>query len=165
MRCLLESWDSLHSSLEDGTVESVQRIRSPWPTVEMSERGARTLGRQYWLATARAGRGLVHCREEREGVELRLLRRGPVLLSFRSAETSFADDRVSCRYPIRGGLLTGREGGMLILSQVGREEVELQTTVTGFVPRLGVALGFVQRRVHVGVSRRYFARLIAEARP
>lgn len=131
----------------------------------MSERGARALGRQYWLETARASRGLVHCREDTEGVELRLLRRGPVLLSFRSAETTLDDDWVSCRYAIRGGLLTRREGGMLILSQVGHAEVELRTTVTGFVPRLGVVLGFIQRRTHVAISRRYFARLIAEAGP
>ena len=52
---------------------------------------------------------------------------------------------------------------MLILSQIGREEVELRTTVTGFAPRLGVTLGFVQRRIHAAISRRYFARLIAES--
>ncbi len=121
------------------------------------------LGRRYWREIARSSRGFVRCFKEPEGVELRLLRRGPVLLSFRSADTSFAPGRVSRSYAISGGLLTRRAGGMLILSQIGGEEVELRTTVTRFAPRLGVTLGFVQRRVHAAISRRYFARLIAEA--
>ena len=58
---------------------------------------------------------------------------------------------------------TRREGGTLALSQIGRAEVELRAEVTEFVPRLGVTLGFVQRRFHAAISRRYFARLIAEA--
>jgi hypothetical protein len=129
----------------------------------MSDAGAETLGRRYWRETVRAGRGLVHCRQDAEGVELRLLRRGPVLLGFRPPKASFAHDWVSCSYTISGGLLTRRAGGMLILSQIGSEEVELRTTVTGFAPRLGVTLGFVQRRLHAAISRRYFTRLIAEA--
>jgi hypothetical protein len=129
----------------------------------MSDTGARTLGLRYWRETVRVSRGVVHCRQEPAGVELRLLRRGPVLLSFRSAETFFEDDRVSCSYAIRGGLLTRREGGTLILSQVGRGEVELRTAVTGFAPRLGVTLGFVQQLIHAAISRRYLARLVAEA--
>jgi len=52
---------------------------------------------------------------------------------------------------------------MLALSQIGRAEVELRAEVTEFVPRLGVTLGFVQRRFHAAISRCYFARLIAEA--
>ena len=51
-----------------------------------------------------------------------------------------------------------------MLSQIGRDEVELRAAVTGFFPRLGVPLGFVQRRLHAAISRRYFARLIAETR-
>jgi hypothetical protein len=35
--------------------------------------------------------------------------------------------------------------------------------VTEFVPRLGATLGFAQQRLHAAISRRYFARLIAEA--
>jgi hypothetical protein len=163
VRNRLEGWSSWQARGVDGTFESVQRARSARPAVEMSDKGARMLGRRYWREVVRAGRGFVHCRQEPEGVELRLLRHGPVLLGFRSADTSFAHDRVSCSYAISGGLLTRRVGGTLILSQIGGEEVELRTTVTGFAPRLGVTLGFVQRRVHAAVSRRYFARLIAEA--
>jgi len=164
VRKRLEGWSSLQSRGEDGTFESVQRARSARLAVEMSAAGAETLGRRYWRETVRASWGLVHCRQEPEGVELRLLRRGPVLLSFRPPDTSFAHDRVCCSYAISGGLLTRRAGGLLILSQIGGEEVELRTTVTGFAPRLGVTLGFAQRRIHAAVSRRYFARLIAEAR-
>ena len=93
---------------------------------------------------------------------MRLLGRGPVLLSFRPAETSVEGNRVSCTYSIRGGLPTRREGGTLALSQIGRTEVELRAEVAEFVPRLGVTLGFVQRRFHAAISRRYFARLVAE---
>jgi len=159
-----DGWSSLHTSNADGTFESVQRARSARPAVERSDHGARVLGLRYWRETVRASRGVVHCRQEPDGVELRLLRNGPVLLSFRPAETSFDDDRVSCSYAISGGLLARREGGVLTLSQTGRGEVELGTTVTGFAPRLGATLGSLQQRIHTTVSRRYFARLISETR-
>ena len=49
-------------------------------------------------------------------------------------------------------------------NQAQKDEMEkLRAEVTEFVPRLGVTLGFVQRRFHAAISRRYFARLIAEA--
>ena len=95
------------------------------------------------------------------GVELRLLGRGPVLLSFRPAET-FVEGTGSAAPTDSRRLLTSREGGTLALSQIGRAEVELRAEVTEFIPRLGVTLGFVQRRFHAAISRRYFARLIAE---
>ena len=163
MRRRLEAWSTVQSRSEDGTFTSVQRVRSARPVVELSDAGAKVLGQRYWREAVRASRGLVHCRQESVGVELRLLRRGPVLLSFRPAQTSVEGNRVSCNYSIRGGLLTRRVGGTLALSQIGRGEVELRTEVTEFVPRLGVTLGFVQRRFHAAISRRYFARLIAEA--
>jgi hypothetical protein len=159
----IEAWSSVQSRSEDGTHTSVQRARSARPIVEISDAGAKDLGQRYWREAVRASRGLVHCRQEAVGIELRLLGRGPVLLSFRPAETSVEGNRVSCNYSIRGGLLTRREGGTLALSQIGRAEVELCAEVTEFVPRLGVTLGFVQRRFHAAISRRYFARLIAEA--
>jgi hypothetical protein len=163
VRRRIEAWNTVQSRSADGTLTSVQRARSARPVVEKSDAGAKVLGQLYWLEAVRTSRGLVHCRQESVGVELRLLERGPVLLSFRPAETSVEGNRVSCNYSIRGGLLTRREGGTLALSQIGRAEVELRTEVTEFVPRLGVTLGFVQRRFHAAISRRYFARLIAEA--
>jgi hypothetical protein len=162
VRRRIEAWSTVHSRSEDGTLTSVQRARSARPVVEISDSGAKDLGQRYWREAVRASRGLVHCRQGPVGVELRLLGRGPVLLSFRPAETSVEGNRVSCTYSIRGGLLTRREGGTLALSQIGRAEVELRAEVTEFVPRLGVTLGFVQRRFHAAISRRYFARLVAE---
>ena len=162
MRRQIEAWSTVHSRSEDGTLTSVQRARSARPVVEISDAGAKDLGQRYWREAVRASRGLVYCRQGPVGVELRLLGRG-VLLSFLPAETSVDGSRVSCNYAIRGGLLTRREGGILALSQIGRAEVELRAEVTEFVPRLGVTLGFVQRRFHAAISRRYFARLIAEA--
>ena len=162
MRRRIEAWSTVHARSDDGPLTSVPRARSARPVVEKSDAGAKDLGQRYWREAARASRGLVHCRQEPVGVELRLLGRGPVLLSFLPAETSVDGSRVSCNYAIRGGLLTRREGGTLALSQIGRAEVELRTEVTEFVPRLGVTLGFVQRRFHAAISRRYFARLVAE---
>jgi len=161
----LEAWSSVQTRSEDGTYASVQRASSARPVVERSHSGARALGQRYWREAARASRGLVRCLQEAEGVELRLLGRGPALLSFGPAETSVGDERVSCTYPIRGGVLARREGGTLALSQVGAAGVELRAEVTGFVPRLGATLGFAQQRLHAAISRRYFARLIAEAHP
>jgi hypothetical protein len=158
----IEAWSTVHSRSEDGTLMSIQRARSARPVVELSDAGAKDLGQRYWREAVRASRGLVYCRQGPVGVELRLLGRGPVLLSFRPAETSVEGNRVSCTYSIRGGLLTRREGGMLALSQIGRAEVELRAEVTEFAPRLGVTLGFVQRRFHAAISRRYFSRLVAE---
>jgi hypothetical protein len=163
VRHRIEAWSTVQSRSEDGTLTSIQRARSARPVVEISDAGARDLGQRYWREAVRASRGLVHCRRESVGVELRLLGRGPVLLSFRPAETSVEGNRVSCSFSIRGGLLTSREGGTLALSQIGRAEVELRAKVTKFVPRLGVTLGFVQRRFHAAISRRNFAQLIAEA--
>jgi hypothetical protein len=164
LRRRLDGWSSVHATGVDGTFESVQRARAARPAVDISEAGANVLGSRYWSEAVRASRGIVHCRRVEDGVELHLSRRGPVLLSFRTARTSLAEDRVSCSYPIRGGLLVRREGGALVLSQIGRDEVELRAAVTGFFPRLGVPLGLVQRRIHAAISRRYFAHLIAETR-
>ena len=166
MRRRLAAWSSVQTRSKDGTFASLQRALSAGPVVEVSDAGAMALGERYWREAVRASRGLVQCRQYSGAVELRLLGRGPVLLSFRSAETSLDGDAVSCTYAIRGGLLTRGEGGTLALSQIGRDgEVELRTEVTGFIPRLGVTLGFVQQRFHAAISRQYFIRLIAERHP
>ena len=54
MRFRLDGWESLHGRGEDGTVESVQRARAARPAVELSEAGARALGKRYWLEALRA---------------------------------------------------------------------------------------------------------------
>jgi hypothetical protein len=162
MRHRLDGWSSVHARSADGTFGSVQRVRAARPAVGVSVAGAIELGSRYWNEAVRASHGVVRCRRLEDGVELRLSRHGPVLLSFRSARTSLTENRVSCSYPIRGGLLARRAGGALVLSQIGRGEVELRATVTGYSPRLGMPLGAIQRRVHAAISRRYFARLIAE---
>ena len=108
MRRRLEAWSTVQSRSAGGTFTSVQRARSARPVVEISNAGAKDLGQRYWREAARASRGLVHYRQEPVGVELRLLGRCPVLLSFRPAETSVEGNRVTCTYAIRGGLLTRR---------------------------------------------------------
>jgi hypothetical protein len=73
-------------------------------------------------------------------------------------------DRVTCRYPILGGLLTRHAGGALVIAQTGREPAELYVAVTGFFARLGSGAVYrhVQQRIHLAVSRRYFTRLLEE---
>jgi hypothetical protein len=74
------------------------------------------------------------------------------------------DDRVTCRYPILGGLLARRPGGALVVAQTGRERAELYVGVTGFFARLGSGTVYrhLQQRIHLAVSRRYFTRLLEE---
>ena len=160
----LEGWRSLAGRTADGAIESDERVQAARPVVEVSEAGARRLGDRYWREVTRASRGVVRSSEERDGVELRLLGRGPSLLKFAAAETVADEDQVSCRYAIRGGALARRAGGALTLSQTGRHEPELRAAVTGFAPRLrGALYEQVQRRLHLAISRRYFRRLIDEA--
>ena len=174
MRVRLDGWRSTQLRNEAGWIESEQSVRVAHPVVANSDEGARLLGRFYWLEIVRASRGLLGYREPADGVELHLVGRGPLLLRFGPPEISVGEDSVACRYPVTGGLLARREGGALSLSQVGGERPELRAAVSGFFPRLGVRPGFprwsgalyelVQRHVHVAISRRYFARLLAEAK-
>jgi hypothetical protein len=133
--------------------------------VERSEAGARLLGEQYWREVSSASHGFVRRRRTDDGVELRLFGRGPALLRFGPVETTYDDEHVRCSYPIRGGLLAGRPGGFLTLSQTGADRPELRAAVHGFAPRLGSRpYDRIQRRLHVTIGRRYFWRLIEEAR-
>jgi hypothetical protein len=169
----LEGWRSAQARGADGAIESDERVRAARPVVPATADGARSLGDRYWREVLHVTRGLVRVRRGSPGPELRLLGRGPRLLRFGPPETECEPDRVSCRFPILGGLLAQRPGGALELSQTGRDEPELRAAVTGFVPRLGLRPGFprwsgalydhVQRRLHLAVSRRYFRRLIEEA--
>jgi hypothetical protein len=160
MRRGLEGWRSTHGRGADGSIRSDERVTAAQLVVERSERGAQQLGRRYWREIERASRGVVRPRATPEGIEVRLFGRGPSLLQFGPAETACDHDRVSCRYPIRGGLLTQRPGGAICLSQTGRDQPELRAAVTSFVPRLGLLYERAQYRLHVELSRRYFRSLI-----
>ena len=92
-------------------------------------------------------------------VELRLLGRGPALLRFGRPRIDARPGRVECTYAVEGGLLTTRAAGEIEFVQTADA---LGATVRGFFPRL-LLLYRLQRRAHVAVSRRYFARLLAEA--
>jgi hypothetical protein len=142
----------------DETSESATLTR---PVVEATEDGARRLGDRYWLEVARASRGLLRPRRTPQGVELRALGRGPVLLRLAGPEVVVEEGYVSCRYRIVGGLLAQAPAGALTLTQAPSE---LRAAVTEFTPRLRPGLYTqLQRRIHVAVSRRYFGALIAES--
>jgi hypothetical protein len=165
MRHELDGWRLVHGRGADGSIESDERVTAASPVVERSEAGARLLGDRYWREVASASRGLVRARRTGDGVELRLFGRGPSLLRFGPAETTYDADRIRCRYPIRGGLLARRPAGTLTLSQTGAGRPELRAAVHGFAPRLGSRpYDRIQRRLHVAISRRYFRSLMDEAR-
>jgi len=155
-----DHWRSVQRRGEGGAFDSEQCVQIGLPVVESSEAGAHRLGTEYWLALTAWSRGVVQFRERPDGVDLRLFRGGPALLRLGPAEVAAGEHGVTCRYPVRGGLLARRAEGALRLSQSGND---LCTLVTGFFPRVALYL-LVQRRIHVAVSRRYFARLIAESR-
>lgn len=169
----LDGWCSTHWHDAEGAIGSEQRALAPRTVVELSDRGATLLGSRYWHEVGRASRGIVRARTSSRGVVLRLAPFGPALLVFGPQETAVQSDKVSCRYPIVGGVLARRPGGALTLSQRGGETVELVARVNGFHPRLAVRPGRprwsgalyeqIQARMHVAISRRYFGRLLAEA--
>jgi len=162
---LPDGFESLERRNADRSVVTEQRVRAVRPVVPFTPDGARSLGDSYWREVARASRGLVRYRETSDRVELTLLGRGPALLRFGGAELAVGQDRVSCTYRIRGGLLSISEGGTLVMSQTGREEPELRVVVDGFFARLGGGLVYgLQRRAHLAVSRRYFRQLLAGER-
>jgi hypothetical protein len=105
------------------------------PVVEFSNQGARVLAGRYWLEVSRVSRGLVRRRDTSLGLKLRLLGRGPCLLSFGPTQRTSDVNEVRCRYPIAGGLLTRQPGGELSLSQSGSHPAELRAAVRAFVPR------------------------------
>ena len=161
----LEGWRSTQTRGDDGVVHSAERMHANRPVVACSPAGALHLGERYFSEVRRVTRGVLRRRDTASGVELRLFAVGPSLLRFGPPELQVSADRVSCRYPIYGGLLARRPGGAITLSQRGTKEPELGATVTAFVPRLALPLLYdrLQHRLHVRISRRFFRRLIAEA--
>lgn len=160
----LEDFRSRESRAHDGSIETEQRVLIPAPVVSLTEEGGKALGRRYWLEVARVARGLIRARESDEGVQIDLAGMRLTLLALGPEEITVESDRVTCRYPIRGGLLSGAAGGELVVAQIDGDSPELSVAVSGFFARRGLLYRQLQRRLHVSVSRRYFRSMLAEDR-
>jgi len=170
----VDGWEAWEGQRDDGAVESEQRVALRAPVVEFSVAGGERLGRMYWREVERITGRLVRARERQGSIELRLLGRGPSLLRFGPPTIEATTTLVCCRYPIEGGLLARRPAGEIIFAQVGDGPPVVRSAIRGFFPSLasrtaspdwtGALYNRVQSRIHVVVSRRYFARLIAETR-
>jgi hypothetical protein len=170
---VLHGWHAREKALDSGGFESTQRVVASGPVVESSASGAHWLGIAYWRAVDQMTRGGVRARWTSDGGRLTLLG-GVSLLSFGPPELAFRGERVSCRYPIEGGLLALRSGGSVTVAQRrDDEEVELSVIVEEYLPRLAARLGAPrwtgmlyakgQSPVHAAVSRRYFELLASRA--
>ncbi len=170
----MDGWVSWHRQTEGGAVESEQRVAFGAPVVEFSVAGAERLGCAYWWEVEHVTRRLVRTRVRNGSLELRLFGGGPVLLRFGLPTVVATEELASCSYPIEGGLLARRSAGVIVFAQVGSSPPAIRSTIRGFFPRLaaregepdwtGALYNQLQSRIHLAVSRRYFARLIAEAR-
>jgi hypothetical protein len=160
-------WESTQGQTDDGAVESEQRVLLDAPAVAFDRAGAARLGERYWVEVQGATHGLVRSRMRGDRLQLRILGRGPVLLSFGHPALDVTTTRVACRFSIEGGLLAQRGAGELTFTQTAGERVEVRSAIRGFYPRLAAGSGrlysAVQSRIHVAISRRYFARLAREA--
>jgi len=165
----VEGWETWHRQTGGGAVESEQRVALDRPVVEFSRAGAEWLGSAYWREVRRVTCSLVRPRQRGSAIELRVLG-GPVLFRFGAPTVEADDTRVTCSYPILGGLLASRAAGEITFEQTTDA---MRSTIRGFFPRLaaregepdwtGALYNHLQSRAHVAVSRRYFRRLIAEA--
>lgn len=170
----MDGWEAWQRQTSDGAIESEQRVALPVPVVAFSAAGAKHLGCAYWREVERLTGGLVRMRRRDGSLELRLLGKGPVLLRFGRPEVEASDHVARCSYPIEGGLLAQRSSGEIMFAQVGGARPALVSSIRGFFPRLAAREGepdwtgaiykHVQSRIHVAVSRRYFARLIVARR-
>ena len=170
----MDGWESWQRQTDDGAIESEQRIALAAPVVEFTPAGAEQLGRVYWREVERVTGRLVRARHRMGALELRLLGRGPTLLRFGGPTVEVTSTLATCSYSIEGGLLARFPAGEISFAQVGGSEPAVRSTIRGFFPRLAARAGEpdwtgalynqVQSRIHVAVSRRYFARLIADAR-
>jgi hypothetical protein len=146
-------------------VTSSEATTTKRPIVDQSPLGANMLAGSYWREVAATTHGLVRVRAEDGRIDVRLLGRGPALIRLGPPVVAADLASVRCTYPIVGGLLVGRPGGALSLEQVSGDPVVLRSTLTEYVPRLVGALYFrFQARLHSLITRRYFARLVREAR-
>ncbi len=170
----LDGWESWQDQRDDGAVESEQRAVVRAPVVDFSESGGEHLGRVYWSEVERVTGRFVQARDRQGSIELRLLGRGPSLLRFGVPKIEATATLVCCSYPIEGGLLAQRAGGEIVFAQTGDGPAVVRSAIRGFFPSLasrtgspdwtGALYNRVQSRIHVVVSRRYFARLIQETR-
>ena len=161
-RPALTGWSSSERKSPDGAVQFEQRVSATRPLVELTERGALALGERYWQEVEACTRGLVRARRHADEIELQLLGR-LALLRFGAPQTLVDASGVLSRFPITGGRLARSPGGSITFAQVVAPAIELRATIDGFYPRLSARLyRHVQQRVHTSVSRRYFARLLAE---
>ena len=168
-----QSWNSTQTRSPAGAFESVQRIAFPTPVVERSVAGARRLGELYWRELERSTLGIVRTRADTEGLDVVIVGIKPALLRFGQPEHAVSSRAVSCRYPIRGGLLARASAGSITFTQSGSDAVEVSSAIKEFFPRLaarrerqcwpGILYPQVQARLHVALDRRYFARLWREA--
>lgn len=155
-------------------VESEQAFSLSRPVVSMDVAGARRLGSAYWEEVERTTRRFVQARPTRTGVDLRVLRRGPLLLRLGPPQLDVRVAFVSCSHSVLGGLLARSEGGVLLLAQERSDSWNLRTSIRGYLPRLGAPpgrpgwTGFLyaqlQARLHRAIGRRYAVRLMREAR-
>ena len=154
-------------------VAAEQPIAVGSAAVDGSDAGARMLGTEYLAEIGRATRGLIKPRVGDNGVDLMLGGRMK-LFAFGPPQPTVDGDRTECRFEILGGLLVGREGGSLVITQHGGPAPELVVEVDGYVPRLDPAFsrrgagGFlyrqIQERAHGAISRRFVERM-AQPRP
>lgn len=149
-------------------VAAEQPIADGSSAVDSSEAGARRLGTEYLAEIGRATRGLIEPRAGADGVDLVLAGR-ITLFAFGPPQPTVDGDRAECRFDIRGGLLVGREGGSLVITQHSGPAPELVVEVDGYAPRLDPAVsrrgvgGFlyreIQERAHGAISRRFVERM------
>jgi hypothetical protein len=156
----LVGWTSTQRTAVDGAVESEQRVLVDVRLVERTEDGARRLADCYWDELIGFGRRLISARRHPGGVEVRLLRRGPILLALGPLEAAISDSTTAASHAILSGLLVRRGGGRISFEQVEGDPIELRSRITGFYPRRGPFYGLVQGKLHIAVGRRYFRRLI-----
>jgi len=153
-------------------VESEQEVRVRVPVVPFDSHGAERLGRTYWREVERSTRHVIRARARAGRIELRLLG-GPVLLCFDRPRLEASPALARCTYPILGGFLARRRAGEISFAQIDGDGLRLRSSIRGFFPQLaaregepdwtGALYDQVQSRVHVAISHRYFARLVAEA--
>ncbi len=149
-------------------VTSEEQATYARPVVEPTTQGASRLGALYWEEVERFTRGLVHAEASPDGLRLRIPG-GPVLLGFRGPRLDASDGRIACRYEITGGLLARSPGGHISFHQEGSDPAQVRSAIADYHPRLGarprwprwfgVLYEHVQARLHLAISRRYFARL------
>ena len=150
---------------------TAQKIVLARPAVESTERGASELADAYWAQIRRLTRGLARRADRRVAAP------SCACGALRSSGSGRRRRRsrpelVECRYAIVGGLLAKEEAGSLAFAQRTAPRLELEISVTDYVPFLSSRRELcslrrfvyrqVQERLHAAIGRRYLARM-AEA--